>query len=88
VESGCWFLPGHQWTGAEVLVQFLRMVREPLNIIDSIWIMEEEMNIEEEKKIRAQVLADVVRSVKHLIREEGYTCGEAEHILAHLKELK
>jgi hypothetical protein len=43
---------------------------------------------EEEKKIRAQVLADVVRSVKHLIREEGYTCGESEHILAHLKELK
>jgi hypothetical protein len=37
---------------------------------------------------RAQTLAEVVRSVRHLIREEGYTCGEAEHILVHLKEMR
>ena len=38
--------------------------------------------------IRSDVLKEIVRGVRHLIREEGYTCGESEHILSFLKEMK
>jgi hypothetical protein len=35
-----------------------------------------------------QTLAEVVQKVRHLIREEGYDCGESERILTFLKEMK
>jgi len=38
--------------------------------------------------IRQQTLLEVVQKVRHLIREEGYDCGEAERILTFLKEMK
>jgi len=37
---------------------------------------------------RQQTLLEVVQKVRHLIREEGYDCGEAERILTFLKEMK
>jgi hypothetical protein len=37
---------------------------------------------------RQQTLMEVVQKVRHLIREEGYDCGEAERILTFLKEMK
>jgi len=37
---------------------------------------------------RKLVYDNVVSSVKHLIREEGYYCGESQNILEHLKALR
>ena len=38
--------------------------------------------------IRTQTLKEVVSAVKHLIRQEGYACGEADRILSFLKEMR
>jgi len=38
--------------------------------------------------VRQQTLMEAVQKVRHLIREEGYDCGEAERILTFLKEMK
>lgn len=37
---------------------------------------------------RNATLEEVIKGVKHIIAEEHYTCGECEHILAYLKELR
>jgi hypothetical protein len=39
-------------------------------------------------EMRSNILMEVVQKVRHLIREEGYDCGEAERILVFLKEMK
>ena len=40
------------------------------------------------EQMRSNILMEVTRKVRHLIREEGYDCGEAERILTFLKEMK
>ena len=37
---------------------------------------------------RDSTLDEVIAGVKHIIAEEHYTCGECEHILSWLKDLR